>query len=137
MKRTILAALLLGATTSYGLAADTAASDIEAGKATIVYDKGMSEAFKIKRDIVDRAQEAFGEAAAYETPQDLPDSVNAEIVPGEQLPEAAPTKPVPAELGDLPTLADDGSHWIATGNHLVEVMDDDNTIVMVVYNALP
>ncbi len=96
----------------------------------------MSDKFEIKRDIVDRAQEAFGEAAAYETPQDLPDSINAEIVPGEKLPADAPTKAVPAELGDLPKLSDN-SHWVATGNHLVEVSDDDNTIVMVVYNALP
>lgn len=135
MKRTILAALLLGATTSLA-GADTAATDIESGKAVIVYDATMAEKFEIKRDIVDRAQKAWGEYAAYETPQDLPDTVNAEIVPGNMLPDGAQTGDVPAELGDLPTLADEGSHWVAAGNHLVEVTDD-NKIVMVVYNALP
>ncbi len=74
MKRTILAALLVGAATSFAAAADTAATDIESGKATIVYDGSLADEFKIKREIVDRAQEAFGESAAYETPQDLPDS---------------------------------------------------------------
>ncbi len=137
MKRTIIAALLLGASTTFAAAADTAATDIEAGKATIVYDATLAEKFEIKREIVDRAQEVWGEYAAYETPQELPTTVNAEIVPGMPLPEGAPTNEVPAELGDLPTLADEGSHWIASGNHLIEVMDDDNMIVMVVYNALP
>jgi hypothetical protein len=136
MKRTIIAALLLGAGTAFAAAADTAATDIEAGKATIVYDASLAEKFEIKREIVDEAQAAFGEAAAYETPQELPTSVNAEIVPGNALPEGAATGEVPAELGDLPTLADEGSHWVAAGNHLVEVTDD-NMIVMVVYNALP
>ncbi len=135
MKRTLLAALFLGAATSFAVA-DMAASDIEAGKATIVYDATMAEKFEIKREIVDEAQAAFGEAAAYETPQELPAAVNAEIVPGNTLPEGAATGEVPAELGDLPTLADEGSHWVAAGNHLVEVTDD-NMIVMVVYNALP
>ena len=135
MKRTIIAALLLGATTAVA-GADTAASDIEAGKAVIVYDATLAEKFEIKREIVDRAQEVWGEYAAYETPQELPASVNAEIVPGMPLPEGAPVSDVPAELGDLPTLADEGSHWIASGNHLIEVTED-NTVVMVVYNALP
>jgi hypothetical protein len=135
MKRTLLAALLLGAATSYA-AADTASADIDSGKAVILYDATMAEKFEIKREIVDRAQEAWGEYAAYETPQDLPDTVNAEIVPGNMLPEGTPTQEVPAELGDLPTLADEGTHWVASGNHLIEVTDD-NMIVMVVYNALP
>jgi hypothetical protein len=135
MKRTLLAALLLGAATSYA-AADTASADIDSGKAVILYDATMAEKFEIKRVIVDRAQEAWGEYAAYETPQDLPDTVNAEIVPGNMLPEGTPTQEVPAELGDLPTLADEGTHWVASGNHLIEVTDD-NMIVMVVYNALP
>jgi hypothetical protein len=136
MKRTLLAALFLGAATSFTAAADIAAGDIEAGKATIVYDASLAEKFEVKREIVEEAQAAFGEAAAYETPQDLPETVNAEIVPGKTLPEGAQTGDVPAELGNLPTLADEGSHWVAAGNHLVEVTDD-NTIVMVVYNALP
>lgn len=136
MKRTILAALLLGTATSVGFA-QSAATDIQDGKAVILYDATLDEKFAIKREIVDRAQDAWGEYAAYETPQDLPDSVNAEIVPGMMLLENAPMKDVPAELGDLPTLSDKGSHWIATGNHLVEVLEDGQTIVMVVYNALP
>ena len=136
MKHTILAALFLGAATSFA-AAQTAATDIEAGKPAIVYDASLADKFAVKREIVDRAQEVFGESAAYETPQDLPDSVNADIVPGNTLPEGTPIEEVPAELGDLPTLADEGSHWIASGNHLIEVMDGDNKIVMVVYNALP
>ena len=135
MKRTLLAALLLGAATSYA-AADTASADIDSGKAVILYDATMAEKFEIKRVIVDRAQEAWGEYAAYETPQYLPDTVTAENVPGNMLPEGTPTQEVPAELGDLPTLADEGTHWVASGNHLIEVTDD-NMIVMVVYNALP
>lgn len=113
------------------------ADAIGTGTATIVYDATLGEKFEIKRETVDRAQELWGEYAAYETPQDLPDTVNHEIVPGTTLPEDAPTAEVPAAMGDLPTLADGGSHWVASGNHLVEVTDDDPTIVMVVYNALP
>jgi hypothetical protein len=138
MKRTILAAaLVMGATTAMSSAADlTAAQSIEAGTPTFYYDATLGEKFEVKREIVDRAQALWGEYPAYETPQELPDTVNAEIVPGQQLPADAPTAEVPEAMGDLPTLADGGSHWVASGNHLIEVADD-NTVVMVVYNALP
>ncbi len=134
MKRTILAALMLGATTTI---AGAAGAGITADDPSILYDSGMAEKFQTKREIVDRAQELFGKTAAYETPQTLPDSINQQLVPGNTMPADAPVADVPKAMGDLPTLMDGGSHWVATGNHLVEVTDDANTIVMVVYNALP
>jgi hypothetical protein len=135
MKRTLIAALILGAGTTFAVA-ETAATDIQAGKAVIVYDAALGEQFELKREIVERTQQAFGDSAAYETPQELPADVNAALVPGKTLPDDMATGEVPSELGDLPTLADEGSHWVAAGNHLVELTEDDR-IVMVVYNALP
>ena len=44
MKHTIIAALILGATTTIA-EADTAATDIEGGKAVIVYDETLAEKF--------------------------------------------------------------------------------------------
>ena len=124
MRRTILAALFVGAATTM------AGADV-----VVVYDVALGQKFELKREIVDRVQEEFGEHAVYESTEELPPSIETEIVPGEPLAENAPVEPVPEELGDLPTLGED-THWIATGNHLVEVTDD-NTVVMVVYEALP
>jgi hypothetical protein len=124
MKRTILAALFVGAATTM------AAADV-----VVVYDVALGEKFETKREIVDRVQEEFGKYAAFDSADELPPSIDKEIVPGEPLPENAPVEEVPDELGDLPTLGED-TLWIATGNHLVEVTDD-NQVVMVVYEALP
>lgn len=139
MKPNILAALFLGATTTMANAAGQAPEARVAVPAdvlvVIVYDAALGEKFEVKREIVDRVQQAFGEYAVYESTEELPTSVENEIVPGERLPENAPVEEVPAALGDLPTLGED-THWIATGNHLVEVTDD-NQVVMVVYEALP
>ena len=137
LKSTILAALVLGAAGTAAAADQVPAAEaIQAGTATIVYDATLGEKFAIKREIVDRAQELWGDYAAYETPQELPPAVNQDLVPGQALPSGTPTAEVPAAMGDLPTLADAGSQWVASGNHLIEVADD-GTIVMVVYNALP
>jgi hypothetical protein len=124
MRRIVLAALFAGAATTL------AAADV-----VVVYDVALGEQFEIKREIVDRVQQEFGEHAVYESTEELPASIAAEIAPGEPLPADAPVEDVPQKLGDLPTLGE-GTHWVAVGNHLVEVTDD-NTVVMVVYEALP
>jgi hypothetical protein len=138
MKSTILATLLLGAATTMASGqAYMVGTGLEPDETNIIYDRVYAEKFKIKREIVNEAQQIWGEAAAFETPAELPADVQKEIVPGQKLPEAAPVKDVPQEFSELPTLLDEGSHWMQTGDHLVEVTDDDQTIVMVVYNALP
>lgn len=138
MNRTLLAALFLGATTTLaaGQSATTSVvTDAETGEpVTVVYDKALSEEFEISREIVDRVKSEFGQAAVYDNGQQLPEGIDAALVPGNKLPEGV-AGDVPAELGDLPTLGE-GTHWVAAGEHLVEVTDD-NTIVMVVYDALP
>jgi hypothetical protein len=138
MKRTILAALFLGATTTMAAgqaATTTVVTDAETGQpVTVVYDKALSEEFEVNREIVDRVKEKFGESAVYDNGQDLPAGLDAALVPGNTLPEGIAGE-VPAELGDLPTLGE-GTHWVAAGEHLVEVTPE-NTIVMVVYDALP
>ena len=147
MRYAVLVALLLGAAPAAALAQTAASPDptkdaakaevieLDTGKVTIVYDKALSEEFEIDREIVDRVQAEFGEHAVYDNGQDLPEGIEDSIVPGSVLPETAEVQDVPEQLGDLPTLAD-GSHWIAVGEHLVEVTPD-NTVVMVVYDALP
>lgn len=129
MKRAILAALVLGATPALAMAQATVS------ERTLVYDQQLGERFDIKREIVDQVQAIWGETAAYETGQELPTSVNTEIVPGKAMPEGAPVEPVPAALDDLPKLVDD-SRWVKSGTHLIE-LKPDNTIAMVVYNVLP
>ena len=138
MKRTILAALLVagtGAVAAAQSATTTVVTDAETGKTvTVVYDKTLSEEFEINREIVERVKAEFGESAVYDNGQDLPAGLDEALVPGNTLPEGVAGE-VPAELGDLPTLGE-GTHWVAAGEHLVEVTPD-NTIVMVVYDALP
>ena len=138
MRRNLLAALFLGAssTLAFGQAATTTVvTDAETGQpVTIVYDKALSEEFEINREIVERVKAEFGDSAVYDNGQDLPAGLDAALVPGSTLPDGV-TGEVPAELGDLPTLGD-GTHWVTAGEHLVEVTPD-NTIVMVVYDALP
>ena len=138
MRRTIFAALFLGATTTLAVgqsATTTVVTDAETGQTvTVVYDKALSEEFEVNREIVDRVKAEFGESAVYDNGQDLPAGLDEALVPGNTLPGGVAGE-VPAELGDLPTLADN-SEWVASGNHLVEVASD-GTIVMVVYNALP
>ena len=139
MQRTLVAALFLGATSTlaFGQAAPTTVvTDADTGRpVTVVYDKALSEEFEIKREIVDRVKEEFGENAVFDAGQDLPEGLDAALIPGSPMPEDVETSEVPSELSDLPTLGE-GTHWVAAGEHLVEVTPD-NTIVMVVYDALP
>jgi hypothetical protein len=143
MRRTVLATLLLGGMTTMAAAQATSGQattevvrDADTGQIrTIVYDKELTKEFEINRQIVDRVQAAFGETAVYDNGQDLPAGLDDALEPGNKLPEDIDTKEPPAELGDLPTLGT-GTHWVAAGEHLVEVTPD-NTIVMVVYDALP
>jgi hypothetical protein len=138
MKRTVLAMLLLGATTGMaaGQATTKVVTDADTGRTiTVVYDKELSREFEISREIVDRVEAEFGKTAVYDNGQDLPPTVDAALVPGNTLPAGAEVTQPPAALGDLPTLGE-GTHWVAAGEHLVEVTPD-NTIVMVVYDALP
>jgi hypothetical protein len=116
-------------------AAKAEVTELDTGKVTIVYDKALSEEFAVSRDIVDRVKAEFGEHAVYDNGQDLPQGMDGSIAPGAMLPESVEVGEVPEQLGDLPTLAE-GSHWVTVGEHLVEVTPD-NTVVMVVYDALP
>lgn len=126
MKRMTTAALALLA----GMSASAAGA-----AAVIVYDRGMSERFETKREIVDAVQAEFGEAAAYESGDELPDGIAAQIKPGARLPDGVETTDPPAALGDLPRLGE-GTEWRAAGNHLVEI-DADGRVVMAVYDVLP
>ncbi len=138
MKRTLLAMLLLGGATTIAAAQATTevVRDADTGQIkTIVYDKELTKEFEVNREIVDRVEAAFGKTAVYDNGQDLPAGLDDALEPGNKLPEGVDVKDPPAELGDLPTLGT-GTHWVAAGEHLVEVTPD-NTIVMVVYDALP
>jgi hypothetical protein len=138
MKRTVLAVLLLGATTTMaaGQATTEVVRDADTGEViTVVYDKQLSKEFEISREIVDRVEAEFGNSAIYDNGQDLPPNVDETLMPGNTLPASVSVQEPPAELGDLPTLGE-GTHWVAAGEHLVEVTPE-NTIVMVVYDALP
>ena len=143
MKHPLGAALLLGAataigsTTAFGQAAPTAeVTDADTGRlVTVVYDKALSEEFEVKREIVERVKEEFGENAVFDAGQDLPQGLEAALVPGSPMPEDVKVGEVPPELGDLPTLGE-GTRWVTAGEHLVEVTPD-NRIVMIVYDALP
>ncbi|HET7410813.1 MAG TPA: hypothetical protein VFJ13_11495 [Paracoccaceae bacterium] len=127
MRHMILAALLVAGGSTAAMAQDASL--------TLVYDAAPGEKFEIKRDIVDQVQAIWGETAAYESSEALPAGIENEIAPGEQMPANAPVEPVPAALDDLPKLLDD-SRWVKSGNHLVE-LTPDNTVAMVVYEALP
>jgi hypothetical protein len=138
MKRTVLAVLLLGATTTMaaGQVTTEVVRDADTGDIkTIVYDKELTKEFEVSREIVDRVESTFGKTAVYDNGQDLPAGLDQALTPGNTLPASVSVQEPPAELGDLPTLGE-GTHWVAAGEHLVEVTPD-NTIVMVVYDALP
>ena len=136
MKRIILAALALGATTTVaGAQATPVGEGLQPGQRAIVYDETLSDKFEIKREIVDQVQGIWGETAAYATGNEIPEGLTGDIAAGQPLPEAAPVEAVPAALDDLPKLEDD-SRWVKIGKHLVE-LKPDNTVAMVVYDVLP
>jgi len=110
-------------------------TDLNSGETVVVFDPALSEKFKIEREVVDEVAAKFGKAAVFSSGKNLPEGLDASIVPGNTLPESADVKDVPESLRDLPTSAP-GTHWVAIGEHLVEVTPD-NEIVMVVYDALP
>lgn len=127
MTRSSIAAALAAAT----LAAAPAVADT-----VIVYDDSdQAMRFATKRAVVDAVQEQFGDAAVYGDAAELPASVRSDLVPGDMLPAGAPHSAPPAELGELPRLAED-SAWLQVGDHLAEVRESGE-IVMVVYDALP
>lgn len=140
----LTASLLVGGTA--GLAAaetdtvteptpEVVITDPDSGEVVVVYDPELGEEFKIEREVVDEVAAKFGKAAVFASGKHLPKRLDASIVPGNTLPHSAKVKDVPASLRDLPTSAPN-THWVAIGEHLVEVTPD-NRIVMVVYDALP
>ncbi|HET7410687.1 MAG TPA: hypothetical protein VFJ13_10860 [Paracoccaceae bacterium] len=148
-KRLLPAALLVGAATGLAVAQTTpptttqaappatekTVQDLRSGEVTVVYDQELSEEFEVSRDIIDRVEAEFGQSAVYDNGQQLPEGIDDAIAPGNMLPETAGVSEVPEQLGDLPTLGV-GTHWVAVGEHLVEVTPE-NRIVMVLYDALP
>lgn len=110
-------------------------TDLRSGQVTLVYDQALSKEFEVSREIIERIKAEFGESAVYDNGQDLPEDLDGVLQPGGMLPADTDIAEVPEQLGDLPTLGE-GTRWVAVGEHLVEV-GPDNTIVMVVYDALP
>ena len=103
---------------------------------TIVYDADLGGEFAAKREIVELVKDSYGPNAVYDNTQAIPESVVAELMPGETLPAGVETEAVPAALdGRLPNTEPETS-WVKVGEHLLEVRPD-NTIVMGVYDVLP
>ena len=118
------------------LAASLVAAPAAFGAAVVVYDAELGEEFGAKREIVELAQEVYGEAAAYDTGDQLPEELDEALTPGSTLPETAALEEVPAELAGRLPHTEPGTEWVKAGNHLVEV-DDGGRIVMTVYEVLP
>lgn len=118
---------VVGSPDSHGMLSNTAV--------TGTFDTTLGRKFTLEREIVDRAASVYGKSATFASGDNLPSSIDRQIVAGDMLPPRAPTKPVPSALGDLPTL-DQGDHWVAAGEHLIEVAPD-NRIAMVIYDVLP
>lgn len=118
------------ATTAVALVALPATA---AGVLIVDVDPEDTSRLELKRAIVDHVQERYGETVVYEDPDELPDSVNRQIVPGNTLPESA-IAPLPEGIDELPHMQE-GSRWVRAGNHLVEITDD-RMIVTAVYDVL-
>lgn len=142
--RLLTAAFLAGAISGVALAQGTpvneptpeaVVTDLDSGQAVVVFDPELSKEFAIKREVVDEVAAKFGKSAVFDNGHQLPKGLDMAIAPGNTLPDSAEVRDVPAELSDLP-VSGEGLHWVAVGEHLVEVTPD-NRIVLVVYDALP
>lgn len=143
-ERLLTAVFLAGAMTGFGIAQaaevaepvpEAVITDLDSGETVVVFDPVLAEEFMIEREIIDEVAAKFGKSAVFANGEELPAGLDAEIAPGNILPDTSEVKPVPESLRDLPTSAPE-THWVAIGEHLVEVTPD-NRIVMVVYDALP
>ena len=143
MNRPVLVALLLGVATTvvFGQTATPVVTDADTGRpvtgvpVTVVYDRSLSEEFEAKREIVGRVKEEFGKNVVFDAGQELPEGLEAALLPGSPMPPEVNVGDVPPELGDLPKLGE-GTRWVTAGEHLVEVTPE-NRIVMIIYDALP
>lgn len=105
-------------------------------QAVVVHDEELAEQFEVERQIVEMSQEAYGPTAVYDNGQQIPRSLDEQLVPRQALPAAAPVAEIPVELaGRLPQTEPD-TQWVRIGEHLLEVRPD-RTIVMGVYDVLP
>lgn len=126
MRTTILTAIAAAA-----LAPAAAFAD-----AVVVYDAGLGERFETKREIVEIAKDTYGPTSVFDSGQQIPESVEQSLVAGRTLPGSVEAEPVPAALADRLPHTEDGTRWVAVGEHLLELRPDD-TIVMGVYAVLP
>lgn len=118
------------------LAAGMLAAPAAFGAAVIVYDADLGEEFEVEREIVEIAKEVYGEAAIYATGDEISEELVEELAPKQMLPADAAVEDLPEELaGRLPHTSE-GTRWVKVGDHLVEV-NDDNMIVMTIYDVLP
>lgn len=106
------------------------------GAAVIVYDADLGEKFAVEREIVEIAKEVYGEAAVYATGDEISEELAEELAPKQMLPDSPEVKEVPEELASRLPHTSEGTRWFKVGDHLVEV-NDDNMIVMTVYDVLP
>ncbi len=72
----------------------------------------------------------------YDDGQQIPTSIDKNLLPRQTLPAAAPTTDVPEALAGRLPHTEEGTYWTKIGEHLIEVRPDQ-TIVMGVYDVLP
>lgn len=126
MTRVLMAALIA---TGMGVSSATADS-------VIVYDKSLGDTFEIKREVVELAEEIYGETAVYDSGQQIPESVARDLVAGQMLPAGAEPTAVPEELAGRLPHSEPNTNWVQLGEHLLELRDD-GTVVMGIYDVLP
>ena len=118
------------------VAASLLAAPAAYGAAVVVYDKKLGDEFAAERQIVEMAQQAYGESAVYDTGNELPEALDAALRPGAMLPDSPAIGEVPTELAGRLPHTQAGTQWVKAGNHLIEVANDGR-IVMTVYEVLP
>lgn len=126
MTRVLMAALI-----ATGMGVSAAAAD-----SVIVYDKSLGDKFEIKREVVELAEEMYGQTAVYDSGQQIPESVARDLVAGQMLPAGAEPTAVPEELAGRLPHSEPNTNWVELGEHLLELRPD-GTVVMGIYDVLP
>src|SRR5690625_7358894 len=97
--RLLTAAFLAGAISGVAIAQDTPVdeptpeaviADLDSGQAVIVFDPALSEEFAIEREIVDEVAAKFGEAAVFDSGEQLAEGLARAIAPGNRPADTAP-----------------------------------------------
>ncbi|HEU0221425.1 MAG TPA: hypothetical protein VFR34_04325 [Paracoccaceae bacterium] len=109
-------------------------STVMAPESGFTYPYPDEQKLDIENQIADIVMQAYGGNVFHRS--QLPAELEAAIVPGNMLPQTAPTEPAPERIAASLPNSEAGTRWVKVGGHLLELAPD-GTIVTAVLDVLP